>query len=217
MKTQRILSVSCVLASCLALNQNAAAQTDRTSPNKELLLNEERQIAKTTRQLISRSGLSKCNKILGGDKELFLIDTDKSVGVMKGSPEPGKSDIWYVAVTDKAVVNIGSVVLEEAAEPAVPDEFSLDQNYPNPFNPSTTLKFRIPAKHGSKSVRTVLRIYDILGRLVRTVVDEELAPGFYARQWDGLNNDGMRTSSGVYFYRIRAGDFTETKKMMMIK
>ena len=82
---------------------------------------------------------------------------------------------------------------------------------------SFKVKFRIPAKPGSESIRTVLRIYDILGRLVKTVVDEELAPGFYAKQWDGLNDDGVRTSSGLYFYRIRAGDFAKTKKMTLLK
>ena len=199
MQIQKMLAVSCVLASCLALSQNSVAQADRTGSNKELLFNKEQKIVYRTHKLISHSALSRRSKILGGDKELFLIDTDRPVGVMKGSSEPGESDIWYVVVTENAVVNIGTVVFEDAAEPALPDKFSLDQNYPNPFNPSTTIKFRIPAKPGSESMRTVLRIYDILGRLVRTVVDEELAPGFYSKQWDGFNDDGVRTSSGLYF------------------
>ncbi len=217
MQIQKMLAVFCVLASCLVLNQNTAAQGDRTGSNKKILLSEEQKIVQRTHKLISHSPLSKHSKILGGAKELFLIDTDKPVRVMKGSSEPGESDIWYVVVTENAVINIGSVVLAAAVEQALPDEFSLNQNYPNPFNPSTTIKFRIPVKPGSESIRTVLRIYDILGRLVRTIVDEELAPGFYSKQWDGFNDDGVRTSSGLYFYRIRAGDFTETKKMTLLK
>ena len=66
-------------------------------------------------------------------------------------------------------------------------------------------------------MRTVLRVYDILGRVVRTIVDEDMAPGFYTRQWDGLNDNGVRISSGVYFYSITAGDFRKTKKMLLIK
>jgi len=202
---------------CLFLNRSVIAQTGKAGPNGKMLLSEEQKIVHRTHKLISHSALSRRSKILGGDKELFLIDTDKPVGVMKGSSEPGESDIWYVVVTENPVISIGTVVFEDAAEPALPDEFSLDQNYPNPFNPATTIKFRIPVKPGSESIRTVLKIYDILGRLVRTVVDEELAPGFYAKQWDGFNDDGVRTSSGLYFYRIRAGDFVETKKMTLLK
>jgi len=66
-------------------------------------------------------------------------------------------------------------------------------------------------------VRTVLRVYDILGRLVRTIVDEDMSPGFYSKHWDGLNDNGFGISSGVYFYSITAGDFRQTKKMLLLK
>jgi len=95
--------------------------------------------------------------------------------------------------------------------------FSLSQNYPNPFNPATTIKFQLPEKNGTATVRTVLRVYDILGRVVRTIVDEDMSPGFYTKQWDGLNDKGVGISSGVYFYSIMAGDFRQTKKMLLIK
>jgi len=90
---------------------------------------------------------------------------------------------------------------------ASPYTFSLGQNYPNPFNPSTTVKFSVAeARHVS------LRIYDILGRPVATLVDRAMIPGEYTAVWDGA-----AASSGVYFYRLEAGEFTQTKKLMLVK
>lgn len=88
-----------------------------------------------------------------------------------------------------------------------PKEFSLTQNYPNPFNPQTKIKFSVP-----KASFTKLIIYDLLGREVATLVNEELKPGTYETDWDASNY-----SSGVYFYKLVAGDFTETKKMVLMK
>ena len=89
----------------------------------------------------------------------------------------------------------------------VPDKFSLSQNYPNPFNPKTKIKMQI-AKLGN--VRLV--VYDELGREVETLVNEQLRPGTYEVDWDGSN-----FMSGVYFYKLIAGDYYDTKKMLMIK
>jgi len=88
-----------------------------------------------------------------------------------------------------------------------PNKFSLSQNYPNPFNPQTKIKFAVP-----KSSFTKLIIYDLLGREVETLVNEELKPGTYEADWDGSNY-----SSGVYFYKIISGDFVEIKKMVLMK
>ena len=99
--------------------------------------------------------------------------------------------------------------------PQVPDKFHLYQNYPNPFNPTTKIKFSIPevrsqSAAGGSEVR--LEIYDILGNEVATPVDEPLQPGTYEVGWDASNY-----SSGLYFYMLKAGDFSETKKMLIIK
>jgi hypothetical protein len=83
----------------------------------------------------------------------------------------------------------------------------LSQNYPNPFNPQTKIKFAVP-----KASFIKLIIYDLLGREVTTLVNEELRPGTYEADWDGSNY-----SSGVHFYKIIAGDYTETKKMVLMK
>lgn len=89
----------------------------------------------------------------------------------------------------------------------LPASFSLSQNFPNPFNPSTSIKFNIP-----KSSFVQLTIYDVLGKEVTKLVNKELKIGSYSIDWNGSNY-----SSGVYFYKLQAGDFTQTKIMMLLK
>lgn len=90
---------------------------------------------------------------------------------------------------------------------SVPTEFSLEQNYPNPFNPTTTLKFNIP-----HSAFVALRVYDALGREVSTLVNEVKPPGTYEVKWDASG-----FASGVYMYRLQAGQYVVTKKMILIR
>jgi hypothetical protein len=93
-----------------------------------------------------------------------------------------------------------------------PLRFALDQNYPNPFNPKATIKFEI-----AKPVHVKLKIYDIAGRLVRTLVDEPRKPNSYRVVWDGKNQRGGSVASGVYFCRLEAGTYVATRKMMLLK
>ena len=89
----------------------------------------------------------------------------------------------------------------------IPKEFALYQNYPNPFNPSTLIKFDLPNTGATK-----IDVLDITGKLVKNLVNEEMAAGSYT-----VDFDGSELSSGVYFYRIAAGNFTATKKMVLVK
>jgi hypothetical protein len=95
----------------------------------------------------------------------------------------------------------------------VPGSYGLFQNYPNPFNPSTTIKFDIPSE-GKSSVPVKLAVYDILGREISVLVNDDLAPGSYEYNWNASNY-----SSGVYFYMLKTGDnsFSETRKMVLSK
>ncbi len=93
-----------------------------------------------------------------------------------------------------------------------PLAYRLAQNYPNPFNPTTTIRFDIREK-GQVS----LRIYNVAGQLVRTLVDGELDAGSYAEDWNGLNDEGSKVASGVYFYRLEAGVFESVKKMVLLR
>jgi hypothetical protein len=83
----------------------------------------------------------------------------------------------------------------------------LDQNYPNPINSSTIISFSLPSK-GFIS----LKVFDILGREVATIVSEEMSAGSYSRQWNAAT-----ITSGVYFYRLQAGPFTKTKKLILLR
>jgi flagellar hook assembly protein FlgD len=88
----------------------------------------------------------------------------------------------------------------------------LDQNVPNPFNPTTTIRYAIA---GENAVN--LTIYDVAGRKVRTLVNERQRADVYKIVWDGVNDAGVRAASGVYFYKLVAGKFTQTKKMVLLK
>jgi hypothetical protein len=104
-------------------------------------------------------------------------------------------------------VRLKAISTTSVAMQNVPAGFKLFNNYPNPFNPSTTISFSLP----SRSFVT-LKVYDVIGRDVATIVSEDLKEGIHTRQW---NAQGL--SSGVYYYRIQAGYFTETKKLMVLK
>ena len=94
----------------------------------------------------------------------------------------------------------------------LPENFSVSQNYPNPFNPSTSIEYSIPEKG-----LVTIKIYDILGRVVNTLVNEKLNAGYYSTTWNSVDNTGMKVSSGIYFYRVVNGANVVTKKMMLIK
>jgi hypothetical protein len=94
----------------------------------------------------------------------------------------------------------------------VPEEFSLSQNYPNPFNPSTKIDYTIP-KEGFVS----LKVYDVLGNEVITLVNEVLSAGEYEVEFSSHSGEVRNLTSGVYFYQIKAGSFIQTKKMVLMK
>ena len=97
---------------------------------------------------------------------------------------------------------------------SIPNSFSLSQNYPNPFNPTTKIKFSIPSIQSPLYERgfVTLKIYDLLGREVATLVNEKLQPGIYEVEWNGSNN-----ASGVYFYSLKTDNFSQTKKLVLLK
>ena len=98
-----------------------------------------------------------------------------------------------------------------------PDEYKLNQNYPNPFNPSTKIKFSIPPFEGGQGGMIVLKVYDILGKEIATLVNEKLQPGEYEVPFSINQFSGYQLPSVIYFYTLHAGDYKETKKMLYIK
>lgn len=112
---------------------------------------------------------------------------------------------WDVADSSgSAVINHNSGQL--------PKEFNLGQNHPNPFNPITVIDFALPTASQVK-----IDIYNVLGQKVRTLVNEEMTANYYSVTWDGTNDNGQAAASGIYFYKIEAGKFQNTKKLMLLK
>ncbi|HDL04573.1 MAG: hypothetical protein DRP46_07990 [Candidatus Zixiibacteriota bacterium] len=107
---------------------------------------------------------------------------------------------------------VSFVPSEVAGTELLPGEFSLAQNAPNPFNPQTRIDYDIP-----KATNVRLEIYNVLGQHVKTLVDEFQEPGSKSVIWDGRDNSGSTVASGIYFYRMDAGEFSLTRKMMMLK
>ena len=113
-------------------------------------------------------------------------------------------DEWFI---DNIFINQGTFTGNELTQNTIPERFALYQNYPNPFNPTTRINFDIPRQSFVK-----LKVYDILGREVSTLINSEYPPGTHSFDFNGSN-----LASGVYFYRLEAGDFVQIKKMVLIK
>jgi len=130
---------------------------------------------------------------------------------------------WYVNATDGlfttastqswllTIVKAGITSVDD--QKLAPTVYALDQNYPNPFNPTTNIRYQLP-----KTSTVTLVIYNMLGQPVRTLLNgQQQEANYYTVVWDGTNDLGQAVSSGMYIYRIQAGDFVATKKMMFLK
>ncbi len=105
------------------------------------------------------------------------------------------------------VVTLGALEIQ-----TTPKEFALNQNFPNPFNPETTIKYAL-----AEGSRIELRIYNMVGQVIRTLVNERQNAGRYSIRWDGKDDHGLSVSSGIYFYRLNAEKFNSVKKLMLLK
>ena len=105
-----------------------------------------------------------------------------------------------------------SVYLSSSEKLNLPTEFFLFNNYPNPFNPSTTISYNIPIENHVR-----IKIYNILGKEVKTLVDQKMKPGKNVVKWNGKNNEGIKVAGGVYLYSIQVENYKQTKKMIMLK
>jgi hypothetical protein len=116
------------------------------------------------------------------------------------------------ALDEGRVPQFANIVSVEQTDREIPEGFSLAQNYPNPFNPSTRIEFAVP-----RQTHVSIEVFDLNGRRVATLVDRSMAPGTYNVTWDALTSQGRPATSGVYLYRLRAGDVLMTKQMVLIK
>ncbi|MFA6109145.1 MAG: FG-GAP-like repeat-containing protein [Candidatus Latescibacterota bacterium] len=141
--------------------------------------------------------------VLGGDVD---GDRDTDVAVLEYAKISGGSGVW-VLLNQLAERR---TAVTETASPGLPAAFNLGPNYPNPFNPETWIPVEIPAS--TESVR--LWIYNLLGQPIRTLVSGRLTPGYHAVPWDGRDEGGVAVTSGVYLYRLEAGAWRATGKMV---
>ncbi len=166
-------------------------------------------------QVASNNALDSIGGFVNGN---IVFDTTLVDTVAKSSNPfaAGTIYFWHVSAANTAgTSNYSSVEIfatgdeiDAVNEPSgIPKEFALSQNYPNPFNPTTTISFALPSRSFVS-----LKVFDLLGREVSTLVSGEMQGGSYARQWNAAN-----IASGVYFYRLQAGTFAETKKLLLLK
>jgi hypothetical protein len=121
-----------------------------------------------------------------------------------------RGDVW----TDEGLYHADGVAISVLQLSAVtlPNLYQLHQNYPNPFNPVTTLRYDLP-----EDALVSITIYDLMGHSVRSLVNSRQTAGYRSIQWDATNNLGEPVSAGMYIYTIQAGEFKQTKKMVLLK
>jgi hypothetical protein len=136
------------------------------------------------------------NNLVEGEKYYWRIKPNYTFGLPTAFTKPASS-FWFGYVN----------AMEDDKGNAIPKEFSLQQNYPNPFNPVTQIKYALP-----KSTHVKIELYDVLGRKIIVLVDDQKPAGYYT-----LEFNAGHLASGVYIYRIQAGNFVRSKKMLLIK
>lgn len=143
----------------------------------------------------------------------FLAGKRGQLKLSFGENPPVISDVVVRRDSGEVRIPLGKVGGDDEPSPAtIPAEFKLHQNYPNPINPATTMSFDLP-----EDVSVNLQIYDITGRKVRILTDQPFSAGVHRLVWDGRDERGAPVSSGIYVYRIEAGKFVESRKMVLMR
>ncbi len=123
-----------------------------------------------------------------------------------------RGDYDFVPALKRGFLRYGGATGIGDTPTALPTEIALMQNYPNPFNPETNIEFRLPS-----ATNVTLEVYNLLGQKVKTLVSDYREAGYHTVRWNGTNDSGDLVPSGVYFYRMTAGDFVKTNKMIMLR
>ncbi len=161
------------------------------------------------------------------------VDVRPAAGVIETGDSAKITVIWKGNVTEKTIIPYDgylSILSNDPLMPAqnirlhldvtvdvkdlsgVPAHYELQDNFPNPFNPTTTIRYDL-----KEPGKVTLKIYNILGQEVRTLVNKNEAAGFKSAVWDSKDNAGRMVSSGLYIYRIETGKFVKSRKMMLLK
>ncbi|UCE17658.1 MAG: T9SS type A sorting domain-containing protein [Gemmatimonadota bacterium] len=141
-----------------------------------------------------------------------FIPDDAAWKIRYTSTTSDPMDFYVDALTGQYMTDIEPESWE--SEP-LPVSCNLSQNYPNPFNPSTDIRYQIADDRSS--VQTTLKVYNILGQEVRTLVNKAQEPSYFTVSWNGRDENGLEVSSGIYFFRLTAGPFTDSKRMVLLR
>jgi hypothetical protein len=168
----------------------------------------------------SESGLSEINILASNNATItvppFTIGTREPVVVIAEKIDQGHSATVVLETKDVVGNTTQCDPVYQTISAVIPEGFALKQNFPNPFNPTTSIHFDVAAGNGG-AVNVSLRIYDITGREIKTLVNEAMQPGKYSAEWDATNNRGDTVAGGIYIYRMVAGDFVATRKLVLLK
>lgn len=155
---------------------------------------------------------------MDGNVDLIMPTADSSLIFMNYpgvayNPENSPSPIWRYNRRLNGVDSPSEIPNAVDDDPApLPEQFSLGQNYPNPFNPDTQIGFSVPVRS-----RVTVKIFDILGRLVTTLIDETVPAGNHSVIWHGVDSEGDPVPSGIYLYSIKTGEYSRARKMVLVK
>ena len=148
------------------------------------------------------------------DPAMIFTTTDSFYVDQEGTN--GSYEYWITAVdsagNESDPSDIAAVVLSASAQTAVPTVFALEQNYPNPFNPSTQIRYALP-----EATIVTITVYDMMGRKVKTLVQDIQSAGYHTALWNATNDRGLPVSAGMYIYTLQAGDHHHMKKMVLLK
>ncbi len=162
------------------------------------------------------NGIEVIHGTVDGQVRIGVLDmqglSDIPAGESRLISVPGQLELISALASDQAHRSVAARIELGVANNLLPRTYELSQNYPNPFNPTTTIEFALPS---ASPVR--LEVINVLGQTVTTLVDSDMEAGYHSVEWDGTDGSGSSVASGVYFYRINAGDFTRSHKMLLLK
>ena len=158
-------------------------------------------------EIVNRPGWKPGNSIV----LLFIANSDECKSCI--------FEAWddYTSRHAQLTITYTSVGMKEGDTPSIPITFILYQNYPNPFAERTTIEYAVPNRVEGKNTLITLVIYDITGRLVRTLFSKPQKPGYYRVNWDGRNDSGSSVASGIYFYKLITLEYSCIKKLVLLK
>ena len=208
--------VDIILGGLLSEMENSGGQTMAFLNDNNLILNSDRPITGVQIRFSDNTVVSNLTNLNMASQEGRVVLYTTTGEVLQGENIPLLSLNSDAIIEDLILVdNLGeriSTVLKVIEGDLVPDEFAVHQNYPNPFNPATLIKVDV-----NEPMNVMVSIYDVMGREVNVLVNEELYPGYHQFIWDGTDNRGMKAGSGLYFIMVQTPEITRTMKATLLR